>query len=254
MLPLLRILQWVVSHALSLAAGASAVIGEEDVLILHVANTKGVHAPLEEAVLAAAQPEVLLAAGSVVEVDLQRTAGEDLDSAQEAVVAKTWIHAVVLPIDRRVCRRPELLLMSPQAVRDENTVGISLDAPIMLQERALLTHLLEHVDEHVRVHQRGGAGVPARAVRLPRVVHVMSVACEDASFVRLGEVHQCDLRGVRQDRHEAVKRGPGNLGIFAGRLHLVLRATSAQDLPIPTGWERDLCGHPRGRLHRLHAA
>mmetsp|Transcript_79391 Transcript_79391/g.202220 ORF Transcript_79391/g.202220 Transcript_79391/m.202220 type:complete len:445 (+) Transcript_79391:416-1750(+) len=193
------------------------------------------------------------AVGGVVEVQLRGIPGEDLDRAQEATIAQACIHVVVLQVYGAVGRRSQGRDVGLQPPGHDHGIGVHLDRPVEVRELPSLVHLLPDVDEDVGVRQRGLAGVPGTAGRLPRVEDVGGVTSEDAGLVSLGQVHQRHLLGVRQHRHEAVQRRASHCLVLARGRDLVLGAARTHIVAPPARGQRHLLREPSCLLHGLNA-
>mmetsp|Transcript_12160 Transcript_12160/g.33924 ORF Transcript_12160/g.33924 Transcript_12160/m.33924 type:complete len:655 (-) Transcript_12160:291-2255(-) len=254
LVPLLLGLQGVEGRPVLLQAGPRAVVREEDVVCGYEAHLQRVHAALEEAVLAAAKPEELLAAFGVVEIHLHGLPREDLDRAQETVVSQVWVLTVVLEVYGGAGWWVERADLPADPLGYEDAVRVRLDCPVVLQEGAFLLHLAEDLYEHVGVHQSGLAGVPAGAAGLPGVKQVMRITGVHARIALLGYLHELRLGRVGDDRHEAVQRRARHRLSLAGLSALALAVAVAEHGAVPVGGDLDLFGDPSGLCSRLLAA
>mmetsp|Transcript_78060 Transcript_78060/g.252387 ORF Transcript_78060/g.252387 Transcript_78060/m.252387 type:complete len:445 (+) Transcript_78060:1-1335(+) len=249
-----RIFQRVEGRTFRGEAVTRRVVGFQELAVVHEADAEGVEAALDEAVLAAVAAHRRLAAVLVVKVRHDCLLGEDLDRPKELAVGQVGVGIRVLDVERSTGR----WLKPPQVVADtrrqECTVRICLNRPVVLQIAAILLHLVPDLEEDLGVHQRRRAGVPAGGGGRRGVEDRGGVAGEDALLGRLRDFHQCHLLGVRQHRHEAEQRRACHRRPRGSGRNGILGAPAAKDRAPPALGQRHQIVHPSAVLSGLHAA
>mmetsp|Transcript_108826 Transcript_108826/g.304699 ORF Transcript_108826/g.304699 Transcript_108826/m.304699 type:complete len:368 (+) Transcript_108826:318-1421(+) len=207
------------------------VVEELEICLMLDADT--VHAGHHPVVLPALVADLLAALACVGEVMLQCLFGEHLKGAKELKLELDvpQVHPCAL-------RRPQVIEVHPQPVGEEDSVGIDLHGPVILQVSAVVLHRLPHLDEGVNVLLRRRVSAIAQLGPLKKGV---PLAPQDAPLCRLDVVRQGGLRVPEGGRrrviphHHAEAEQGGALGEHAlGRGRRLPRVGAPEDGAVPT--------------------